>query len=79
MASGKPSLRRVLIKTWGKQLFLAGLFKLLWSVCVIMGAFFFVRTLQFVSGIARLLAPAESCAAGLLLSLSDAPHLYLLV
>ena len=32
-----------------QELVLAGLAKLMWSICVIMGAFFFVRTLQFVS------------------------------
>uniref|UniRef100_A0A7S0R9V8 Uncharacterized protein n=1 Tax=Chlamydomonas leiostraca TaxID=1034604 RepID=A0A7S0R9V8_9CHLO len=47
VASGKPNLRSALVKTWGKQLMLAGFFKLVWSICVIMGAFFFVRTLQF--------------------------------
>lgn len=35
------------MKSFGAELMLAGLWKLLWSVCVIMGAFFFVRTLQF--------------------------------
>jgi hypothetical protein len=34
-----------------QELILAGLGKLLWSICVIMGAFFFVRTLQFVSAV----------------------------
>ncbi|KAJ9527211.1 hypothetical protein QJQ45_025467 [Haematococcus lacustris] len=47
VAKGNPKLRQVLMSVYGKDLFLAGLFKLLWSVCVIMGAFFFVRTLQF--------------------------------
>jgi ATP-binding cassette subfamily C (CFTR/MRP) protein 1 len=33
----KPaSLKRALLKTFGKELMLAGLFKLVWSVCVIM-------------------------------------------
>ena len=41
--SGKPNLRSVLFQTFGKDLMLAGLFKLGWSVCVIMGAFFFTR------------------------------------
>eukprot|EP00775_Hariotina_reticulata_P004687 gene4687-4939_t len=37
-------------QTFGKDLMLAGLFKLLWSLCVITGAFFFVRSLlQFVN------------------------------
>ncbi len=43
----KPSLRKVLWNTWGAELMVAGLWKLLWSFCVIMGAFFFVRSLQF--------------------------------
>ncbi|KAJ9510651.1 hypothetical protein QJQ45_027539, partial [Haematococcus lacustris] len=47
VAKGNPKLRKVLQSVFGRQLMLAGLFKLLWSVCVIMGAFFFVRTLQF--------------------------------
>ncbi|KAG1658983.1 hypothetical protein FOA52_008685 [Chlamydomonas sp. UWO 241] len=42
-----PSLRKVLLETFGRDLALAGLWKLMWSCCVIMGAFFFVRTLQF--------------------------------
>ncbi|KAG1674667.1 hypothetical protein FOA52_007191 [Chlamydomonas sp. UWO 241] len=45
--SSTPNLRKVLVKTFGAELALAGLWKLLWSFCVIMGAFFFVRTLQF--------------------------------
>lgn len=31
-ASGRPSLRRVLWKTFGRDLMLAGMFKLVWSV-----------------------------------------------
>lgn len=42
-----PNLRNVLLKSFGWDLAMAGLWKLLWSICVIMGAFFFVRTLQF--------------------------------
>ncbi len=45
--TGTPNLRKALLATYGRPLMIAGLFKLLWSVCVIMGAFFFVRTLQF--------------------------------
>ncbi|KAG1659736.1 hypothetical protein FOA52_006006 [Chlamydomonas sp. UWO 241] len=46
-ATPNPNLRKVLLKTFGGDLALAGLWKLMWSCCVIMGAFFFVRTLQF--------------------------------
>eukprot|EP00798_Chlamydomonas_sp_ICE-L_P021668 gene21668-28685_t len=42
-----PSLRKVLFAAWGTDLVIAGMFKLLWSVCVVFGAFFFVRSLQF--------------------------------
>ncbi|KAG1659734.1 hypothetical protein FOA52_006004 [Chlamydomonas sp. UWO 241] len=45
--TAEPNLRKVLLQTFGGDLALAGLWKLLWSFCVIMGAFFFVRTLQF--------------------------------
>jgi hypothetical protein len=42
---GKPNLRSVLFQTFGRDLMKAGFFKLGWSVCVIMGAFFFTRSL----------------------------------
>eukprot|EP00878_Enallax_costatus_P000230 GHUV01000294.1.p1 GENE.GHUV01000294.1~~GHUV01000294.1.p1 ORF type:complete len:1290 (+),score=442.33 GHUV01000294.1:122-3991(+) len=62
--TGRPNLRKVLWNTFGKDLMLAGLFKLLWSVCVITGAFFFVRSLlQFVNGE----APFASDVSGYLL------------
>uniref|UniRef100_A0A383WNY2 Uncharacterized protein n=1 Tax=Tetradesmus obliquus TaxID=3088 RepID=A0A383WNY2_TETOB len=49
--AGQPNLRKVLWSTFGKDLMVAGLFKLLWSLCVITGAFFFVRSLlMFVNG-----------------------------
>ena len=47
--TGNPNLRKALLATYGRSMIVSGMFKLLWSVCVIMGAFFFVRTLQFVS------------------------------
>jgi hypothetical protein len=48
---GKPNLRSVLFQTFGRDLMKAGFFKLGWSVCVIMGAFFFTRSLlMFVNG-----------------------------
>jgi hypothetical protein len=31
-----PSLKSVLLKTYGRSLFAAGIFKLIWSFCVIM-------------------------------------------
>uniref|UniRef100_A0A383VW30 Uncharacterized protein n=1 Tax=Tetradesmus obliquus TaxID=3088 RepID=A0A383VW30_TETOB len=43
--AGQPNLRKVLWRTFGKDLMFAGIFKLLWSICVITGAFFFVRSL----------------------------------
>ncbi|WIA12457.1 hypothetical protein OEZ85_012492 [Tetradesmus obliquus] len=47
---GRPNLRKVLWSTFGKDLMIAGLFKLVWSVCVIGGVFFFIRSLlQFVN------------------------------
>lgn len=53
------SPKQVLWQTFGHDLMLAGLFKLLWSVCVIMGAFFFVRSiLTFVAGQPPFDAPA---------------------
>jgi hypothetical protein len=48
---GKANLRSVLFQTFGRDLMKAGYFKLGWSVCVIMGAFFFTRSLlMFVNG-----------------------------
>jgi ATP-binding cassette, subfamily C (CFTR/MRP), member 1 len=41
----KASLLSVLKKIYGKEFMLGGLFKLGWSFFVIMGAFFFVRSL----------------------------------
>jgi hypothetical protein len=53
----------VLLKSFGFELMQAGLWKLLWSVCVIMGAFFFVRTLQFhVNGHAEVSNCLERCS-----------------
>lgn len=49
--AGNPNLRKVLIATFGKDLFLAGLFKLGWSLSLLLGAFFFIRSLlSFVNG-----------------------------
>nr|AXF41555.1 HLA3 protein [Chlorella sp. ArM0029B] len=48
-ASGKdgkqPKLLKVLLKTYGRDLLLAGIFKLMWSVFVILGAYFFTRSI----------------------------------
>lgn len=38
-------LIRVLVQLWGRQYAVGGLFKLGWSCCVIVGAFYFVRSL----------------------------------
>jgi ATP-binding cassette subfamily C (CFTR/MRP) protein 1 len=35
----------VLIKTYGRDLFLAGVFKLCWTAFLIMGAYFFTRSI----------------------------------
>jgi ABC-type multidrug transport system fused ATPase/permease subunit len=44
--SGKqPSLRKVLWRTYGKDLMLAGFFKFMWSVFVILGAYYFTRSI----------------------------------
>lgn len=46
-----PSLRRALWRSFGGEFALAGVFKLLWSVFVLMGASFFVNYLiEFVRG-----------------------------
>eukprot|EP00195_Chlamydomonas_chlamydogama_P017010 CAMPEP_0202892328 /NCGR_PEP_ID=MMETSP1392-20130828/2051_1 /ASSEMBLY_ACC=CAM_ASM_000868 /TAXON_ID=225041 /ORGANISM="Chlamydomonas chlamydogama, Strain SAG 11-48b" /LENGTH=230 /DNA_ID=CAMNT_0049576225 /DNA_START=77 /DNA_END=766 /DNA_ORIENTATION=+ len=47
LKSGKPSLRKALWHAYKKPLMIGGLFKFIWSCTVILGAFFFVRTLQF--------------------------------
>ncbi|KAI8468106.1 MAG: hypothetical protein J3K34DRAFT_479395 [Monoraphidium minutum] len=41
----EPKLMKVLIKTYGAELFKAGVFKLLWTVFLIMGAYFFTRSI----------------------------------
>lgn len=46
----RPKLIKALFRAFGKDLMRAGIFKLGWSICVIMGAFFFTRSiLQFVN------------------------------
>jgi ATP-binding cassette, subfamily C (CFTR/MRP), member 1 len=40
-----PSLIRTLFRSYGKSYMLAGLCKILWSILVIAGAFYFVRSL----------------------------------
>lgn len=46
----KPSLLRALYKSFGREVLIAGAWKLTWSVFVLLGAFYFVRSLiQFVT------------------------------
>ncbi|KAL4427322.1 hypothetical protein ABPG77_003231 [Micractinium sp. CCAP 211/92] len=40
-----PKLLKVLWKTYGRDLMIAGVFKLLWSVFVILGAYYFTRSI----------------------------------
>lgn len=45
----KPSLMRCLRKTYGRDIFIAGVYKALWSFLVIFAAYYFVKEiLQFV-------------------------------
>jgi ABC-type multidrug transport system fused ATPase/permease subunit len=44
-AGKEPKLMKVLRKTYGRDLLLAGIFKLMWSVFVIMGAYYFTRSI----------------------------------
>uniref|UniRef100_A0A7S0R450 Uncharacterized protein n=1 Tax=Chlamydomonas leiostraca TaxID=1034604 RepID=A0A7S0R450_9CHLO len=49
-SGGKPSLMRALRRSFGYEVFVAGIWKIAWSVLVLVGAFYFVRSLvQFVS------------------------------
>lgn len=41
----KASLRRALRKSFGSELMVAGVFKALWSLFVILGAYFFIRNI----------------------------------
>ncbi|GBF87685.1 hypothetical protein Rsub_00396 [Raphidocelis subcapitata] len=41
----KPKLMKVLIKTYGSDLLKAGIFKLLWTMFLIIGAYFFTRSI----------------------------------
>lgn len=43
--SKEPRLMKVLWKTYGRDILLAGIFKLMWSVFVIMGAYYFTRSI----------------------------------
>lgn len=62
----EPSLLKALWRLYGKELMIGGIFKLLWGVFVIMGAFFFVRSLlQFVDP--KVESPYDSTTAGYLL------------
>ncbi|GLI63446.1 hypothetical protein VaNZ11_006418 [Volvox africanus] len=50
----KPSLFRALRRTFGIEVFIAAAWKITWSVFVLLGAFYFVRSLvQFVTPISR--------------------------
>lgn len=42
---GRGRLLSVLLRIYGRQFFIGGIFKLLWSMFVIIGAFYFVRSL----------------------------------
>jgi ATP-binding cassette subfamily C (CFTR/MRP) protein 1 len=47
--NNQPSLMRCLRKTYGRDIFIAGIFKALWSFLVIFAAYYFVKEiLQFV-------------------------------
>ena len=41
----KASLTRALKRSFGRELMVAGFFKFMWSVLVIMGAFYFIRSI----------------------------------
>jgi len=61
-----PSILKVLWSLYKSEIMLGGLFKLLWSLFVIMGAFFFVRSLlQYVD--TSVTSPYDSDIAGWIL------------
>ena len=45
LAGRQPSIVRALRRSFGGELMIAGLFKFLWSVFVITGAFYFIRSI----------------------------------
>lgn len=41
----EPSLKKVLLKTYGKEMLRSGVFKMFWTIFLIMGAYFFTRSI----------------------------------
>lgn len=64
----KPSLMRCLRKTYGRDIFIAGIFKAIWSFLVIFAAYYFVKEiLQFVDDTKK--DPSMAPTKGFILSI----------
>ena len=62
-AGRKPSIVRALRRSFGGELMVAGLFKFLWSVFVITGAFYFIRSILLYVD-TEVTSPYDSDTAG---------------